>query len=247
MRAQVANDGGAFDYSRQQLSEENKTPTSASGVRRQGSGYDCAESKPHYLWNVIGLTLLQLHFGLSIYTLPNIYLFTAMYAPDSNVVCLLLGIVVTHVLARCYDPSPAFPLPKYQAYRDSELLKRDFQLIGSKLEKLIADSKFDISSFSIEITTSQGTLWENHHTSKEKDPKRPGAIEITGNSVYRMASVTKCFTTLAILQQHIAGNLSLDDTVDMYLSDLSGSIPWKDITLKTLATQLSGIPRDCAT
>ncbi|KAE8446504.1 hypothetical protein EG329_011967 [Mollisiaceae sp. DMI_Dod_QoI] len=167
-----------------------------------------------------------------------------MYAPNSRAVCLLLGIIVTQVLARCYDPSPAFPLPKHQAYQNSKLLKKNFQLIENKLEKLISDSKFDISSYSIEITTSEGTIWENHHTSKEKDAKRPGAIEVTGNSVYRMASVTKCFTTLALLQQHIAGNLSLDDTIDMYLSDLGGSIPWKDITLRTMAAQLSGIPRD---
>ncbi|KAE9374124.1 putative FLP FmtA-like protein, betalactamase [Stipitochalara longipes BDJ] len=167
-----------------------------------------------------------------------------MYVPNSRAFCLLLGTIVTQVLARCYDPSPAFSLPKHHAYQDSEFLKKDLQLIGNKLEKLISDSKFDISSYSIEITTSEGTLWEDHHTAKEKDAKRPGATEITGNSVYRMASVTKCFTTLALLQQHIAGNLSLDDTIDMYLSDLSGSIPWKDITLKTMASQLSGIPRD---
>jgi hypothetical protein len=175
-----------------------------------------------------------------------IRLFTAMYAPSKRAVCLILGIIVTQVLARCYDPSPAFPLPKHYDYQESERLKQDFRIIENELEKLVSDSKFDISSYSIEITTSEGTLWENHHTSKEKDPKRPGATNITGNSVYRMASVTKCFTTLALLQQHIAENLSLDDTVDMYLSDLSGSIPWKDITLKTMASQLSGIPRDCA-
>ncbi|KAN0119279.1 putative FLP FmtA-like protein, betalactamase [Hyaloscypha variabilis] len=167
-----------------------------------------------------------------------------MYAPSKRAVCLILGIIVTQVLARCYDPSPAFPLPKHYDYQESERLKQDFRIIENELETLVSDSKFDISSYSIEITTSEGTLWENHHTSKEKDPKRPGATKITGNSVYRMASVTKCFTTLALLQQHIAGNLSLDDTVDMYLSDLSGSIPWKDITLKTMASQLSGIPRD---
>jgi hypothetical protein len=170
-----------------------------------------------------------------------------MCALEIRAVCLLLGLILIQVTARCYDPSPAFPLPEHHDYQESELLKQDFQVIEMELEKLMSDSKFDISSYSIEITTSEGTLWENHHTSKEKDAKRPGAVEITGNSVYRMASVTKCFTTLAILQQHIAGNLSLDDTVDMYLSDLSGSIPWKDITLKTMATQLSGIPRDCAT
>jgi CubicO group peptidase (beta-lactamase class C family) len=67
---------------------------------------------------------------------------------------------------------------------------------------------------------------------------------VNGDSVFRMASVTKAFTTLAIIQQHIAGNLSLDDPINQYL-DLQGDIPWKDITLRTAASQLSGIPREC--
>jgi CubicO group peptidase (beta-lactamase class C family) len=158
---------------------------------------------------------------------------------------LLLGIVGTQVIARCYDPSPAFPLLKHNDYQVSDLLKTAFLLIENKLAELISNPQFDISSYSIEVTSSKGKLWEHHHTAKERDAKRPGMKEVTGDSVYRMASVSKCFTTLAILQQHIAGNLSLDDTVDKYLPNLSGSIPWKDITLKTLASQLSGIPRDC--
>ena len=62
--------------------------------------------------------------------------------------------------------------------------------------------------------------------------------------------MTKPFTVLAILQQQQAGNLSLDDPVSNYVSALNlpqkGSIPWKDITLRSLATQQSGIPRDFA-
>jgi CubicO group peptidase (beta-lactamase class C family) len=44
----------------------------------------------------------------------------------------------------------------------------------------------------------------------------------------------------------VAGNLSIDDTIDQYL-DLRGDIQWSDITLRTVASQLSGIPRDCKT
>ena len=62
--------------------------------------------------------------------------------------------------------------------------------------------------------------------------------------------MTKPFTVLAILQQQQAGNLSLDDPVSNYVSALNlpqkGSIPWKHITLRSLATQQSGIPRNLA-
>lgn len=53
---------------------------------------------------------------------------------------------------------------------------------------------------------------------------------------------------LGVLYQHAAGNLSLDDPVDQYIAELSGPgsgvLPWKDITLRSLASQLSGIPRE---
>ena len=41
----------------------------------------------------------------------------------------------------------------------------------------------------------------------------------------------------------------MDDTIDKYIPELKkkqeGTIPWGSITLRTLASQLSGIPNDC--
>jgi CubicO group peptidase (beta-lactamase class C family) len=82
------------------------------------------------------------------------------------------------------------------------------------------------------------------------------------------------FTVLSLLQLHGQGRLSLDDSVDKYVSFLgvadadadadvtqsnhypysnsyysnatSESIVWSDITLRSLASQLSGLPRDWA-
>ena len=68
--------------------------------------------------------------------------------------------------------------------------------------------------------------------------------------MYRIASITKTFTVLGILYQEKAGNLSLDEPVYKYIKELredqKGTLPWKDITLRSLASQLSGIPRECA-
>lgn len=155
-------------------------------------------------------------------------------------------LLATKTYAACYDPSPAFVPPKSSTYRDSPILNDAFKSITASLDKLIAQPAFDTSSFSIEVTTSTHSLWELHHTARDKDPVRPGAEKVTGESVYRIASVTKAFTVLAIIQQHVAGNLSIDDTIDQYL-ELRGDIQWSDITLRTVASQLSGIPRDCKT
>ncbi|KFY06763.1 hypothetical protein V492_07763 [Pseudogymnoascus sp. VKM F-4246] len=158
---------------------------------------------------------------------------------------LSLILFAAQTYAVCYDPSPAFLPPKPNTYRGSTIINDVFKSITANLDELLAQSAFDTSSFSIEVTTSTDSLWELHHTARDKDPERPGAEKVGGDSVYRVASISKAFTVLAIIQQHAAGNLSIDHAVNQYL-DLEGDIQWSDITLRTLASQLSGIPRDFA-
>lgn len=151
--------------------------------------------------------------------------------------------------AQCYEASIAHPLPKLDP--DDAILKHAFATINTDLTIAIADHKFASTSFSVEITSSKQTLWSRHHTARERNASRPDIPEVSGDALYRIASITKTFTVLGILYQHQAGNLSLDDPVDKYIKELKedreGTIPWKDITLRSLATQLSGIPRECTT
>ncbi|KAK4549567.1 hypothetical protein LTR36_006564 [Oleoguttula mirabilis] len=152
--------------------------------------------------------------------------------------------------AKCYDPSPAFPVPLWPS--GAKDLKPAFDGIAAKLHALTAAegaNKYDTSSFSIEVTSNTDTLWRYYHTARRHNASRPGDTHVDGNSVYRIASITKTFTTLGLLYQHAAGNLSLDDPVSQYIAefadpDSSGRIPWKDITLRIMASQLSGIPRE---
>jgi CubicO group peptidase (beta-lactamase class C family) len=151
------------------------------------------------------------------------------------------------VSATCYEPSQAHPPPEFDL--DDIRLKNAFASIRTALDLAVAGSEFDSTSFSVEVTSSKESLWSHHHTARERNASRPDIPEVNGDANYRIASITKAFTVLGILQQHAAGNLSLDDTVDNYIQELKedqdGSIPWKDITLRSLASQLSGIPREC--
>ena len=160
---------------------------------------------------------------------------------------LACAVFAQGISARCYDPSPAFPLPDYS--QDSGQLRWVVDHIGKSLKHIVSDESFATSSYSVEITSSKETLWSSHHTARDRNKSRIGTEVVNGDSVYRIASITKTFTTLGILQQHAAGNLSLDDPIENYIAELqgpqSGNIPWKDITLRTLASQLSGIPREC--
>jgi CubicO group peptidase (beta-lactamase class C family) len=149
--------------------------------------------------------------------------------------------------AQCYEAQLAHPLPELDP--NDAVLKHAFATINTDISMAIADSKFASTSFSVEITSSKQSLWSKHHTARERNASRPDIPEVNGDALYRIASITKTFTVLGVLYQHKAGNLSLDDPVDKYIKELredrEGTIPWKDITLRSLASQLSGIPREC--
>lgn len=165
----------------------------------------------------------------------------------SFILSIFLIYIIPATVAACYDASSMYPLPNLS--HNTPKLQDVFDSIGASLEQIVSDEAFNTSSFSVEVTSSQETLWSSHHTASKRDNLRTGAGTIDGRSVYCIASVTKVFTVLGILQQHAAGNLTLDDAITTYIEELSkpqeGSIPWKDITLRSLASQLSGIPREC--
>jgi CubicO group peptidase (beta-lactamase class C family) len=149
--------------------------------------------------------------------------------------------------AGCYEASIAHPLPNLEP-KDA-VLKQAFKSISAALTAAAATPVFNGTSFSVEITSSKESLWSYHHTARERNASRHDIPEVNGDALYRIASITKTFTVLGILYQHEAGNLSLDDPIDKYIEelrgDMGGAIPWKDITLRSLASQLSGIPREC--
>jgi D-alanyl-D-alanine carboxypeptidase len=62
----------------------------------------------------------------------------------------------------------------------------------------------------------------------------------TADTSFRIGSVTKQFTSAAILQLEQAGKLSVTDTVGKLLPDYAG--PGKDVTVHQLLTHTAGIP-----
>ncbi len=64
---------------------------------------------------------------------------------------------------------------------------------------------------------------------------------ITGNTVFNIASITKQFTTTAILKLYEEGRLSIEDSVAKYMPEFKSEI-WKKVKIKHLMSQCSGVP-----
>jgi CubicO group peptidase (beta-lactamase class C family) len=157
--------------------------------------------------------------------------------------------LLAFVAAACRNPTPAYPRPVLTKSDPSLLVA--FSNLSHQISLIADESRYDADSFSVSVTSESGHLWSYHHTAKELDPKRPGANPVDGDSFYRVASITKVFATHAILQLYAAGKLSLEDPIVKHLPELrkglsapEGGIDWDRITLRALASQISGIPRD---
>ena len=138
-----------------------------------------------------------------------------------DLLCLVVFVGLS--VATLFDPSPAFPVPSWSyGARD---LRDAFDDIATRLEELAAKNKWDAASFSVAITSETETLWDYFHTARKRNESRPGAAHIDGDSLYRIASITKTFTVLGLLYQHQTGRLELDSPISKFIPELSGDIP----------------------
>ncbi len=80
-----------------------------------------------------------------------------------------------------------------------------------------------------------------HRDLESRDPVDP-------NTVFRIASMTKSFTAMAVMRLRDEGKLSLDDPVERYVPELAGlDYPTTDaprITIRHLLTHAEGFPED---
>ncbi|KAF4622924.1 hypothetical protein D9613_002213 [Agrocybe pediades] len=144
---------------------------------------------------------------------------------------------------------------------------------SNDLDKFLSQSvsKNGVDSLAVAVVTPAGPIFlkgygvlRANETSSEpgdsEDPENPDppAPEVDGDTIYRLASISKMFTVLETLVLRERGVLNWDDPVDKYLPDFSPpSYGWAEyldgtqsreakprITLRQLASHLSGIGRD---
>ena len=111
------------------------------------------------------------------------------------------------------------------------------------LEQIINHELADkgIPAISIVLVDDQKIVWAKGFGFADLDKKKPA----TADTVYRVGSLSKLFTDIAIMQLVEQGKLDLDAPVTKYLPDFKPKNPFnKPITLRHLMTDRSGLVRE---
>jgi len=101
----------------------------------------------------------------------------------------------------------------------------------------------NVPGLSIAIVYDQEIVWAEGYGYSDLEEKVPA----TPSTVYRIGSITKLFTSTAVLQLRDQGKLRLDDPVSLYLPWFSVRNPFPDapeITIRQLLTHTAGLSRE---
>lgn len=110
-------------------------------------------------------------------------------------------------------------------------LKRKSSDISENLDAIITDNKFRGTVY-VKIGNALEYIGTNGFSDKDRHTKN------STDTCFRIASLTKQFTAVAVMQLVEKGKLSLDDTIDKYFPSYKYG---KRITVKNLLTMTAGI------
>lgn len=116
----------------------------------------------------------------------------------------------------------------------------------NEIDRIITDiiDKAKVPGIAISVTNESEILFEKGYGVESLKTKKP----MTKNSLSSIGSVTKSFTTLAILQQVEKGKINLDDTVVKYIPEFKtlDEGKSKQITIRMLLNNTSGLPHNAS-
>lgn len=104
-------------------------------------------------------------------------------------------------------------------------------------------SYLHVPGISAAIVKDQEVLWSKAYGMANLAGKTP----TTTSTIYSVCSISKLFTSIAIMQLYDAGKLRLDDPIESILGEFKIKKPFVDsglITIRSLLTHSSGLPRE---
>lgn len=168
-----------------------------------------------------------------------------------NVIAAILAFAMCISLASC-SPSEKDPLPNIKPADESSGQSEKYSLSNIKLTEserswknpetkyaeLVAQYSEETCSGTLVVATDNDTIYLYAEKALEKD----GTTLESQDTVFDMASVSKTFTAVAVLQLNEKNKLSLDDTLDKYFPEYETG---RKITINNLLHMTSGIADYC--
>ncbi|MEZ6133154.1 MAG: serine hydrolase [Planctomycetaceae bacterium] len=114
------------------------------------------------------------------------------------------------------------------------------------IERLQAAIKFEVESkplpaFSISLVDDERTVWADGFGFQDAAKTIPA----TADTVYRVGSVSKLFTDIAVMQLVESGKLDLDANIQTYVPNLKPTNPYRiPLTLRQMMSHRSGLVRE---
>jgi CubicO group peptidase (beta-lactamase class C family) len=137
----------------------------------------------------------------------------------------------------CLLPARAFAGPPEPA---SKQYAAAIAAVDAFVAREVAEKK--LPSLSIALVDDQTIVWSRGFGFVDVDRKMPA----TADTVYRVGSVSKLFTDVAIMQLVEEGKIDLDAPARTYLPDLAPKSSFGDapITLRQMMAHRSGLARE---
>jgi hypothetical protein len=173
---------------------------------------------------------------------------------------VLLQLPFGNSAPNCPLIGPEFPPP--QRLADHPAWKAAVNNITAVFDYIDVSNVTGIDRFSYSVqvfSTNPGPpiLWQRSRTAKNLPRDTVGVRQVDENTVFRLGSVTKVFTVLAWLAE--AGDVDWNQPITKYVPELAAvaaraqnpdfdrvrEAVWDDITIGALASQVSGLGRDC--
>jgi CubicO group peptidase (beta-lactamase class C family) len=164
--------------------------------------------------------------------------------------CLSLGAHAA-LNGHCPPLGPVLPAPtnpgKHEAVPAAAAALRDI------LSQMTASYNGSAVAIGVKSIHETDLLFEYTYTPPNKDKR--GVQEVDLDTVFRLGSLTKVFTPLALLKLKDRG-VSLDDPITKYVPELRAlkdqaredspvwAVEWDEVTLGSLASHMAGIPSD---
>jgi CubicO group peptidase (beta-lactamase class C family) len=132
------------------------------------------------------------------------------------------------------------------AERGSKAIGKDPRVVAAvELARIWLDGQrayMQVPGISAQIVHDQEVLWSGAFGLADVESKRPA----TADTLYSICSVSKLFTSVAVMQQRDAGKLHLEDPVGKHLPwfQLKRTEGEGDVTIEGLLTHASGLPRE---